>query len=81
MNDDQKNQTGADEDVEGHVRRHAPVEDVRRHDELDVEGHVRRHAPVEDVRRHDELDVEGHVMRQAPAEDLSDDGIDFERPR
>jgi hypothetical protein len=41
-----------------------------------------KHAPVDERRHQGEVeDVEGHAMRQAPAEGLSDDGIDFERPR
>jgi hypothetical protein len=42
----------------------------------DVEGHrLRPGHLIEDD------DVEGHAVRQAPADDVTDEGIDFERPR
>jgi hypothetical protein len=71
------------EDVEGHRMKHAPVDERRHQGEVeDVEGHRMKHAPVDERRHQGEVeDVEGHAMRQAPAEGLSDDGIDFERPR
>ncbi len=50
----------------------------------DVEGHRVRQAPVDERARQglvEDDDVEGHVLRQAPADEVSDDGIDFERPR
>ena len=50
----------------------------------DVEGHRVRQAPVDERVRQglvEDDDVEGHRVRQAPADDVTDEGIDFERPR
>jgi hypothetical protein len=50
----------------------------------DVEAHRVRNAPVDERVRPglvEDDDVEGHAVRQAPADDVTDEGIDFERPR
>jgi hypothetical protein len=50
----------------------------------DVEGHRVHQAPVDERVRQgliEDDDVEGHAVRQAPADEVTDEGIDFERPR
>jgi hypothetical protein len=90
-----ENTTEELQDVEAHRVRQAPVDDRVKSgggagavEDEDVEGHRVRQAPVDERVKSggggglvEDEDVEGHAVRQAPADDVSDDGIDFERPR